>query len=168
VPLSWRRNHNRPPWLSRNILQAIRWKKQLWRQAKQEQKTDQYRQADKEVKSMIKRAKRKFEREIAKGCGSEKTSKQRFYSYFKQRTKSRPGIGPLRDGQGKTVQDDQGMAELLNQFFSGVFMREDAANIPDLQPTNYWQELKVVNITVRAVKEKIRTLQTDGRPDRTD
>ena len=30
VPVSRRRNHNRPAWLSRDILRAIRRKKQLW------------------------------------------------------------------------------------------------------------------------------------------
>jgi hypothetical protein len=54
------------------------------------------------------------------------------------------------------------MAELLNWFFSGVFTREDTANVLEPEPTNCHQELKGVNITVRAVKDKIRRLKTDG------
>jgi hypothetical protein len=53
------------------------------------------------------------------------------------------------------------MAQLLNRFFSGVFTREDTANVPEPQPTNYHQELRGVNITVRTVKDKIRRLKTD-------
>jgi hypothetical protein len=68
------RNHNRLPWLTRDILRAIRRKKRLWRYAKQGQKADEYRDADKQVKKMIK----KFERDIAIGCGSEKSNKRRF------------------------------------------------------------------------------------------
>jgi hypothetical protein len=162
VPPRRRRNHNRPPWLSREILRAIRKKKRLWRLAKQGQKVDEYREAEKSLKNMIRNAKRKFERGIAKGCGSERVNKRRFYSYIKQRTKSRPGIGPLRDGQGKTVQSDKEMTKLLNRFFAGVFTREDTANIPDPQPTGCRQELRGVNISVRAVKQKIRKLRTDG------
>jgi hypothetical protein len=33
VPERRRRNHNKPPWLSRDILRAIQRKKRLWRQA---------------------------------------------------------------------------------------------------------------------------------------
>jgi hypothetical protein len=54
------------------------------------------------------------------------------------------------------------MADLLNQFFSGVFTREDAANVPEPEPTGCRAELKGVNITVRAVKDKIRKLRVDG------
>jgi hypothetical protein len=65
VPARRRRNHNRPPWLSRDILRAIRHKNRLWRQAKQGQKAEEYRAAEKRVKNMISNAKRKFERDIA-------------------------------------------------------------------------------------------------------
>jgi hypothetical protein len=80
---------------------------------------EEYREAEKHVKNMIRNAKRKFERDIAKGCGSERVNKRRFFSYIKQRTKSRTGIGPLKDGHGKTVQDDQDqdMAERFFQWY---------------------------------------------------
>jgi hypothetical protein len=143
-------------------LRAIRRKKKLWRSAKQGQKQQEYREADKQVRNMIRNAKRKFERSIANGCGSEKTNKRRFYSYIKQRTKSRPGIGPLKDGNGRMVQGDKEMADLLNRFFSGVFTREDTANIPDPEPTGCRREVKGVNISVRGVKDKIRKLKVDG------
>jgi hypothetical protein len=161
VPARRRRNHNRPPWLSRDILRAIRRKKRLWRHAKQGQKVEEYREAEKQVKNMIRNAKRKFERDIAKGCGSKRVNKRQFFSYIKQRTKSRTGIGPLKDGHGKTVQDDQDMAELLNGFFSGIFTREDTTNIPKPQPTGCRWELRGLNITERDVKAKIRKLRAD-------
>jgi Reverse transcriptase (RNA-dependent DNA polymerase) len=74
----------------------------------------------------------------------------------------------LKDGGGRTVQDDGEMAELLHRFFSGIFTREDVTNIPDPEPTGCRQELSGVNITVRAVKDKIRRLRVDGvaGPDR--
>jgi hypothetical protein len=162
VPRRRRRNHNRPPWLTRDVLRAVRRKKRLWKCAKNGQKVDEYRKAEKQVRNMIRNAKRKFERNIAKGCGSEKVNKRRFFSYIRQRTKSRPGVGPLKDGHGKTVQEDSEMAGLLNRFFSGVFTRENTANVPDPEPTGCQSELKGVNISVRAVKDKIRRLKVDG------
>jgi hypothetical protein len=59
VPPRRRRNHNRPPWLTREVLRAIRKKKRLWREAKQGQKKEEYKQAEKHVRNMIRNAKRK-------------------------------------------------------------------------------------------------------------
>jgi hypothetical protein len=162
VPPRRRRNHNRPPWLSRDILREIRRKKRLWRQAKDGQKVEEYKQAEKSVKNMIRNAKRKFERDIAKGCGSERENKKRFFSYIKKKTRSRTGIGPLKDDRGGTVQDDQEMAELLNRTFSKIFTREDTASIPDPQPTGCRHELRNIKISERAIKTKIRKLRVDG------
>jgi hypothetical protein len=58
VPPRRLRNHNRPPWLSREILREIQRKKRLWRHAKQGQKAYEYRDADRKVKRMIKNAKK--------------------------------------------------------------------------------------------------------------
>jgi Reverse transcriptase (RNA-dependent DNA polymerase)/Endonuclease-reverse transcriptase len=162
VPERRRRNHNKPPWLSRDILRAIRRKKRLWRQAKQGQNVQEYKNAEKSVKNLIRNAKRKFERDIAKGCGSDQANKKRFFSYIKRKTKSRPGIGPLKDSNGRTIQDDGDMAELLNRFFGDIFTREDVTNVPDPEPAGYRQEVNNVKITVKAVKEKIRQLRVDG------
>jgi Reverse transcriptase (RNA-dependent DNA polymerase) len=122
----------------------------------------EYKAADKAVRNMIRSAKRSFERGIAKGCGSEQANKKRFYAYIKRRTKARPGIGPLRDGQGRTVQDDSEMAVILNRFFSSVFTREHTANIPEPEDVANGHRLQNVNITVKAVKDKIRGLRTDS------
>jgi hypothetical protein len=81
------------------------------------------------VKKLIRNAKRKFERDIAKGWGSDQANKRRFFSYIKRKTKSRPGIGPLKDSKGRTIQDDGDMAELLNRFFGDIFTREDVTNV---------------------------------------
>jgi hypothetical protein len=157
-----RRNHNRPPWLNREILRAIRRKKKLWRAAKQGQRVDEYKAAEKEVRNRIRNAKRKFERDIARGCGSEQSNKKRFFAYVKQKTKSRAGIGPLKDRSGNVVQGDEEMAEVLNHFFSSVFTREDTVNVPDPADTGCRDELRDINISVRAVKGKIKKLRVDA------
>jgi hypothetical protein len=162
VPERRRRNHNKPPWLNREILRAIRKKKRLWREAKQGQRVAEYKACEKEVRNKIRNAKRKFEREIAKGCGSEQASKKRFFSYIKRKTKSRPGIGPLKDGSGRVVQEDGEMAKLLNSFFSSVFTREDTTNVPEPEDTGCRDELRSIKITARAVKEKINKLRVDS------
>jgi hypothetical protein len=61
-----RRNHNRPPSLNRDILQAIRRKKRLWKAAKAGQQVGEYKMAEKQVKNMIRNVKQSFEHGTAK------------------------------------------------------------------------------------------------------
>jgi hypothetical protein len=114
------------------------------------------------VRNKIRNAKRRFERDIAKGCGSEQSNKKRFFAYVRQKTKSRPSIGPLKDASGRTVQEDGEMAKLLNSFFSSVFTRENATNLPEPADTGCREEIQFVKITARAVRDKINKLRVDG------
>jgi hypothetical protein len=109
-------------------------KEKLWSLAKQGQRQDEYKAADKTVRNMIRSAKRRFERGIAKGCGSDQANKKCFFAYVNRKTKSRPGVGPLKDDQGRAVQDNGEMAAILNGFFSSVFTRENTADIPEPEP----------------------------------
>ena len=84
-----RRNGNRPGWLSVEILRAIRKKKRLWARAKVGEQREEYNMEERRVKKMIRNAKRKFEKRLAEGGGKDLVAKKRFYSYIKQKTKSR-------------------------------------------------------------------------------
>ncbi len=71
---------------------------------------------------MIRNAKRNFEKRLAGENGNISCP---FYAYIERKTKSRPGIGPLKNEKKEAITDDQGMAELLNNFFGSVFTREE-------------------------------------------
>jgi hypothetical protein len=110
---------------------------------------------EKKVKSVIRKAKRNFEKRLADRNGG---NCKLFYSYIKWKTKCRSNIGPLKNEAKETVAD-QGMAELLNKFFGSVFTREDITIIPsaDEIETDIMQE---VEVTEKVVKNKIRNLKT--------
>jgi len=126
VPIRVELCKGRPCWMSKEILAAIRRKKRLWRQVKGGGMTEEYREADKKVKKLIRNAKRRFEKKLAAGEGGNKRS---FFAYIRRKTKSRPTIGTLKDKDKKVVTEDEGMARILNEFFSSVFTREDLSNI---------------------------------------
>ncbi len=127
VPIRKVWSRRRPAWLSPEIMAAIRRKQRLWRSAKKGKNVEDYGAADKEVKRLIRNAKRNFEKRLA--CQNGGNSRP-FYAYIKQRTKTRPSMGPLKNANKENVSEDQGMAELLNNFFSSVFTREDTEHIP--------------------------------------
>jgi hypothetical protein len=117
--------------MSREILAAIRRKKRLWRQVRGGGLTEEYKEVDNKVKNLIRNVKRRFEKKLANKEGGSNRS---FLAYIKRKTKSRPCIGPLKDKDKKVVTDDEGMAKILNEFFSSVFTREDVRNIPVAEP----------------------------------
>ncbi len=158
VPTRKVNNRGRPVWMTREIMAAVRRKKLLWEKVKGGMATDEYREADKAVKKMIRSAKRKLEKKLADGYSG---NSRPFYSYIKKKTKSRPSIGPLKDKNEKVVTEDQEMAEVLNEFFSSVFTRENTTNVPEAE-IMATEEIKTVRITEWEVKKKIRKLGKDA------
>ncbi len=158
VPPRRRRNPNRPAWMTREILRAVRKKKRLWKVVRNNRITEEYKQVEKEVKNMIRKAKRKFKKKLADG---NEGNKRPFFAYVKQRTKSRQTIGPLKNPDGSTV-DTVKMADLLNDTFKGVFTREDPDNIPEPEARRYRNEVKTVEFSLHQVKKKIAELRTDA------
>ncbi len=69
VPERRRRNQNRPAWLSQEITRAIRRKKRLWRTCRERIPKDEYKEAEKKVRNLIRNAKRRFEKKLASGNG---------------------------------------------------------------------------------------------------
>jgi hypothetical protein len=141
----------RPCWMNREILAAIRRKKRLWRQVRGGGLTEKYREVDKKVKNLIRNEKRRFEKKLANKQGG---SNRPLFAYIKRKTKSRPCIGPLKDSEKKVVTDDEGMAKILNEFFSSVFTREDVSSIPLAEPLRT-EKLENVRITEWQLRKKI-------------
>ncbi len=77
------------------------------------------------MRNLIRNAKRKYEKNWYQAM--EETSGL-FFANTKQRTQSRPSLGPLTDSDGKAVTGNEEMADLLNQSFKTCFTREDTRN----------------------------------------
>jgi hypothetical protein len=131
---------------------AVRKKKKLWKRAKEGHNMEEYKEADRNVKKMIRNAKRNFEKKLSTVQGG---NTRPFYSYVKKKTKSRQSIGPLLDTNNCRISDDKGMADLLNGFFSSVFTREDLQNQPAAEDMGT-ETLEKVRVNERLVKEKIK------------
>jgi hypothetical protein len=158
VPQRRKRNHNKPAWMTREILRAVRKKKRMWRAVRNNRITEEYKKVEKDVKNMIRNAKRKFEKKLASGNDG---NKRPYFAYIKQRTRSRPTIGPLKDPDGNMVSDTVSMADLLNNTFKDVFTREGADNVPEPETRRYKSEVRTVEFGIKQVKKKIAELRTD-------
>jgi hypothetical protein len=159
VPTRRRRNQHRLKWMTKEILRAIRKKKRMWKRVREGQITEEYKKVEKEVKNMIRKAKRRFEKKLAAGGDG---NKRPFFAYVKQRTKSRAAVGPLKDGSGNTISDNVGMTNLLNSTFKAGFTRENVDDVPDPVNRPRHSNLRTVRFTARKIEEKIAGLRTDA------
>ena len=118
------RSTNRPIWMTREISRAMGRKRPLWRK---EAPADEHKEAEKKVRNLIRNAKRNFERKkLAKNNGNSKP----FYSYLKNKTQCRSGIGPLTGKDDKPTTNSKEMASILNTYSSIVFSSDDQTAQP--------------------------------------
>ena len=160
VPTKPRRTHNRPTWMTRDILRALRRKRRLWRQERTATPSAVYRDTEKKVKNLIRNAKRAYERRLANNTGNSRP----FYAYLKRKTKNKTSVGPLKDKNGGLVPDDLGMATLLNDYFSSVFSRDQGINQDASHQIHLDEMLSNVTITEEKVKAKIKKLKPSAAP----
>jgi hypothetical protein len=70
-----------------------------------------------------------FEKNIGKNA---KKNPKTFFLYASSKCKSKDSISDLKVDQRK-ISSDEGKANVLNQFFSSVFIDEDLNSIPDIE-----------------------------------
>ena len=61
-------------------------------------------------------------------------TKNLFFAYSRSKSKSKVKLGSLEDSQGELSSESKVKAEMLNDFFSTVFTREDEKDTPVLNP----------------------------------
>ena len=164
VPMMKRRSETRPIWMDQTTLRSARRKHHLWKRYKETNSyrlLEEYRVQQKKAQKDIRRAKRKFERKISKNTGR---GNRQFNSYIRNKTKSRSTIGPLNDGSGAKITDDEGMADILNRFFSSVFTNEGTGPIPTLDEIPCLEKIDTVNFELSDICEKINKLKPSCSP----
>ena len=166
VPTKRRRISSRPLWLKPNVLRTIRKKKRLWKTYQNSKEYEEYlayKKVEREVKGLVLKAKRTFERKLAKEA---KKKPKLFYSYLKSRTSTRQSVGPLKDGE-ELVTDSTCMANMLNKFFASVFTKE-TVEIPEPSTRNSDSTLEDIKFPIETIVSKIKALNPSSAfgPDR--
>ena len=107
-----------PPWLTHDLLAAIRSRNILYRRAHKtgkEAHLDCYRKKRNEVANMLKSAKFKFFEQL------DPSNPKVFWKTTKYLNSQKSTIPVLKDAHGQPVSDDSGKAALLNEFFAKCF-----------------------------------------------
>ena len=164
VPATKKRSNFRPTWMNRKLLKLIRKKKRYWRRYKLTKSNNDfsaYKDVERETKKGISRAKKAFEKKLA---NKENGNNKAFNKYLKGKLNSKSCIGPLRDGDNNTVTEDQKMAEILNDFFSSVFTKEDTSVLPTCEECKSEEVMDYVYFDRRKVRNKIDKLKPGKAP----
>jgi len=96
-----------------------------------------------EVGSEIRDARESFEYRLAQNI---KEDQKAFYAYVRSESKSRSEIWSLR-WKDKRVDDDEGEAELLNEYFVTVFTEEDVNMVASVRIMEERKIVTDINIT---------------------
>jgi hypothetical protein len=109
----------------------------------------------------IRRARRRFERSLAKEC---KTNAKAVWGYINSR-KSRSGISQLLKSDGTPTKADEEIAEVLGEQYYKTFTKEDISNLPSFPDKMLsTPPLTIIKITEEKVKKLLQNLKTDKSP----
>ena len=153
----------KPEWFSHDISKAIRNRNILYKEKKRHNNSssiESYTNARREVKRLIKTAKRNYEINIAK---ESTTNPKKFYKYINSKKNLKSGIGPIVNEDGQLITDNKDIATALNNFFSSVFTKSGCTPLPNatISTTNSIPELI---ITEKEVLEQLSKLKTNKSP----
>ena len=101
------------------------------------------------------------EKEVADNA---KTNPKKFWQYINRRTKTTTGIADLEGLGHKLMNDDKEKAEILANFFSSVFTKENMDNIPTICGTRIEDDLTDYEVKVEEVRKKLAALNLNKSP----
>lgn len=122
----------KPLWMTGETLNHIKKKRHAWNKymaTKRNDDYEEYKRVRNTTNEVVKNSKRSYEKSISQ---KSKNEPKHFWRYVKSKTKSKTGVSNLKTRDGEYVKSDQEKAEVLNEFFTTVFTKENLSTIPDV------------------------------------
>ncbi|KAK3090353.1 hypothetical protein FSP39_011129 [Pinctada imbricata] len=157
--------------LEKETLSAIKEKNSLNRKfihTKDPKVRTSYNRARNKVSKLVRRARKKYEQNLALEAKKEP---KRIWQFINSKSKTRQGIGELHvdpsDPNSVKTDDDAEKADILANFFSGVFTKEPSGELPELEPRNIsipWSEVNIEEDIIRKLLSNLNSEKSPG-PD---
>ena len=119
-----------PEWFNKSIAEAISNRQKAYNISKLRPSPETKVAPIKEcrnVDKLIRRAKLNEEDRVA---AAAKDNPKAFFAHVNSRKPVKNTIGPLKDRTGSIISSDEGMANILNEYFTSVYTEEDTSEIP--------------------------------------
>ena len=120
-----------------------------------------YARARNQARWACRNAVRDFKRTLAR---ESKSYPKAFFKYAKSKLKTKASIPDLEKQNGLKTSNDNKKAEVINEFFSRVFTRENLHGIPDFPPRPIREQFRQLHITLDMVKQKLKKLKPNKTP----
>ena len=165
VPMSTPRDYNEP-WMNRRLLKLWKKKQNAWNRytsVKSQRKWRLYRKDANKLKKNTRKARRAYERKIAKESA---TNKRAFFRYVNSKLTVRPEITAMKNKQGILVEDDKEMTNVIGGYFKEVFSEETTGEMPAMnnQCVNQIGEVRICRSELQKILEKLNVNKSCG-PD---
>ena len=102
----------------------------------------EYKRETNGLKKQTRKAKRLFEKRLAKGA---RNNKKAFFRYVNSKLTVRPEISEMQKENGETVDKDNEICDTLGEYFSSVFTKVHVGQLPDM---NEMFEIEIGNIVI--------------------
>ena len=144
IPMSNPKDYNEP-WMNDRLIR--KWKKKhfAWKRFTESRSYASYQEYKREtngLKKQTRKAKRLFEKNLAKGA---RNNKRAFFRYVNSKLTVRPEISEMQREDGGTVDKDNEICDTLGEYFSSVFTQVHVGQLPDM---NEMFEIEIGNITI--------------------
>ncbi|MES9971492.1 MAG: reverse transcriptase family protein, partial [Candidatus Thiodiazotropha sp.] len=148
----------KPLWMTADTLNSIRNKRHAWSQyraTKRPADFERYKRIRNKTNEDIRNAKRNFEKKISKKAKKES---KHFWKYVNSKVKSQSNVTNLQKSDSTLTSSDQEKAEVLNDYFSKVFTRENLDDMPDIANKVFDIPLDSINIDIAVVETVLKGL----------
>ena len=152
------KKRKKPIWMTQEIMTKLKEKQTAYRTymaSKTGADYCKYARLRNQTKWICRKAARDYERMIA---GEAKDNPKAVFSYAKKKMKTKSGIADLIKSDNTMASSSKDKANVLNDFFSSVFTREDRSYIPDFPRASYNVPIADMSITIEDVRKKLDAL----------
>ena len=150
------------PWITTEIKRKVRLKQRLYNKArdtmdqtKQKIEWDRFKQTQKETRTEIS----KSYWDYINNCLDPENDKdsKKLWQFLKAKKNDKSGVGTLYQGD-KTATTSKSKAEMLNNYFTTVFTRENLTNRPDLGISPH-PTMDNITVTVKGVEKLLLAIK---------
>ena len=148
------------PWWSKELTKEVKRKYKKWRHYTETQSSEDYKKYVKQRNlrtSLLRKAKSKYEERLVDRVKSEP---KRLFKYIRSQQKVRPAISQLACG-GRLAESDEEKAEILQEFFTSVFVEEGHGELPDFPTFHQGNVIDDADFSARDVKLELENLKID-------
>ena len=158
IPIK-RKSKKKQKWTDKKCLDVVKKKHRAWNKyihTQSQRKYSEYCKVRNACTKTTRSAINKYEKNIVIDM---KENPKDFWAYIRQKTKAKSGVSDLKDSQGVLIQDNEEKANLLNDSFASVFIKEPPGQLPIFDVRYQGQSVTKLIVSTDDVYKRLMSLK---------